>query len=809
MRLPSIFLLFFLIAITQAQRRTTAKPDPSSETSRPVTRGRGRSRFVSSPEFQAIKETPQATPDPTSRRIVSRKRVPENIEHKLSPRPTTESIERRSFSPVQEVVDETVHEPFRRLKKTRVLTESNFEAQNPPRRNFIQALPGASEYADSPPPRRQSVQSIPVAQENTVRKVKKLVHQESSTVPPPSNLVEEESNAVEEPVDTTAKSASLEVASEESTSEETQGEILKTQTVSTTTMLPEAPRSQNGGNRRSGARRNPNAFAAEATTSAGRSRMRTRGTRGPDTLFEPAPSAISSRTSRRRIDSTVPVEGTRKGPSVFSADFLPREGRSRTGRRTEALAPEKITLDLPSRDKSSARKKTSSTTKRSIDDPRNRSSWKQSPPSSVTSRGRSRSRDLPPVIDETKLEVLPLFENEPKLVQTDTRSRSRSRSASRTDDVATNFIQESRTKNKLSEELPVQESIQTSATDTDLKLTKPDRVTMSVNVETRSESSLPSRKPTQTSPPKESVVSEVSEITSRRTVLRRKTLRGVIKPSSNDVKPKILIGKLVPGSRGQKKSEIKLDGVVKKGSSDEIDESDNYPETFKALIKAKKGEKESMPASSSARITYSVNSSTTARSTTASGTTREINEQENELIPKSSTSPPSTRSTRNRPLQITTTDKNTANRKLTAPTLSRLSKYKSKYSPPSRNLTALKLDRNVAFRPREGYSTEKNKRKDGYGGRRVTKNAGGPVILSTQIPEYATSSRTSIRGKYRKEFSSRGPVVRSTTNAPRYIPTIPSAPYVPTVPTVTPSRPTANSWTQDLNDYNWSYSRTY
>lgn len=53
--------------------------------------------------------------------------------------------------------------------------------------------------------------------------------------------------------------------------------------------------------------------------------------------------------------------------------------------------------------------------------------------------------------------------------------------------------------------------------------------------------------------------------------------------------PKVTVTQVVTSSRGNKKSEVNLNKVKKGATSEEdIDESDNYPEPFKALIQAKK-----------------------------------------------------------------------------------------------------------------------------------------------------------------------------------------------------------------------------
>lgn len=114
-----------------------------------------------------------------------------------------------------------------------------------------------------------------------------------------------------------------------------------------------------------------------------------------------------------------------------------------------------------------------------------------------------------------------------------------------------------------------------------------------MNVETRTETSVKRKVATRAPIVKESVIAEVSEVTSKRTVTRRKNLglKNLISAKIKTEKPKVTVSQAVTSSRGKKKSEV-LGEMKKSGeNSEEVDESDNYPEPFKALIQAKKNKK--------------------------------------------------------------------------------------------------------------------------------------------------------------------------------------------------------------------------
>lgn len=327
-----------------------------------------------------------------------------------------------------------------------------------------------------------------------------------------------------------------------------ENEIVKSLPVpSTTPKLVEQSRREPLNRRTNGRNRSNTRNEDTSTTSRSRSRSRERPTRKPE---EPQVSSStprnSSRGSRRRTETST-ISSRTKGPSVLSDDQeLP--SRSRTGRRIpnnsrkneESNKPEKITINLETfvTQKPNSNKRTTSTTQTTT----TRSS---------RNRSRSRFRDVPPVIDEQKLEVLPLFEAEVKTV----------RPIRKMVKVLT------RRKNFNSAEDPVE----TSATE-NVQVTKKPEVVVTTPVAK-----------------KESVVVETRTESSYRRVTRPKLKKDPVNSGryTKRVKvdaPKVSVSEVV--SRGKKKNELKKSGLT--SSEEEIDVSDNYPEHFKALLQAKK-----------------------------------------------------------------------------------------------------------------------------------------------------------------------------------------------------------------------------
>lgn len=437
---------------------------------------------------------------------------------------------------------ETSNENLRRPLKTRVLTETKFEAQNAPPANSL-FQPSTTEGLD------EIIKSIGEGLDTTFSPVLLSSTVSTSVEPSQSELSSSEFSKVE-------------------------NDISRTQPETTTPITSRTTRRSNGRSRSSNTVSSP--------TVASRVRSRTRATRKPE---EPSAGPTAGRTvhrgSRRRTDPA-PVESRTRAPHVIqTAETVEVPTRSRNGRRIpvgrreEVTIPEKVTLDLPQSRRLGSRKSVETTT--------------------IRSRTRSRSRDIPPVIDEQKLEVLPLFERESKTVRPSRNVVSRRRNINSA------------------------EAVETSATENDIKVApKPPKE--SVVIETRTESTIKRRKPvskatsrsrksptskatvqttkptTQTPKPttqspkpviKQSVIAEVSEVTSKRTLTRHTKIPSRSKTET----PKFV-------QRGTKKSEVNLVNVGKKSSitssEEEIDDSDNYPEQFKALLQAKKQKKVSI-----------------------------------------------------------------------------------------------------------------------------------------------------------------------------------------------------------------------
>lgn len=272
-------------------------------------------------------------------------------------------------------------------------------------------------------------------------------------------------------------------------------------------------------------------FAAESNSRAGR-RIDTRAESIP--LQPPTPrSRISNNPTRRRSESTSSTEKAPRG-----------RGRSRTESPTTIRSRTSDDVDTPtfSRRASSAvtsgrKAPRNEATERSqpaverVVSSRRGGRFLSEPQKSSTQRSRT-----PPSIDESKLEVLPLFERESRAPQVVTKPiRGRPRSTRRLADY-----------------------MHVSATENDVQIaSKPVETTTST---------------TTVKPTKQTVVSQVNQVVSKSSITRRKKV------------PKAKAMEIL--SRGNKKSEVKL--TKKKGSEEDITEDDNYPEPFKALIQAKK-----------------------------------------------------------------------------------------------------------------------------------------------------------------------------------------------------------------------------
>nr|XP_015834645.1 PREDICTED: mucin-2 isoform X6 [Tribolium castaneum] len=782
------YLLFFICLLSvDAQRRSVKSELLSENEPQPKTARRGRARFTLTSESPQVDEPKR--PETPSRRLSSRRRPSET--HLATPVKIAKSYE------VEEIVDEAPLEALRR-PKSKLFSETPIESFRKPSNSKLYT---EAKFEETPVEsiRRPSskLYNEPKFEETPVESVRRpsaklyteaKFHETSERRPVKSRVLTEtkfeaqnapSSNALFQPsttenldeiiksigdvLDTTSSSvplsstlssSSLESLSSELTSEVTKidNDISRTQPETTTPITSRTTRRSNGRSRSN---------VAASPTVASRVRSRTRATRRPE---EPSPAPTAGRTvhrGARRRNEPPSVESRTRGPPVIqAAETVEAPTRSRNGRRTpgtaarrneEVTVPEKVTLDLPQSRRLGSRKSVETTTFRS--------------------RSRTRSRDIPPIIDEQKLEVLPLFERESKTVRPLRSGNSRRRNINSA------------------------EEVETSATENDIKVgPKPPKET--VVVETRTESTIKrrkiiskvSRRSTTTSKPtvqtskttvqtpkstivtrkpvvKESVISEVSEVTSKRTVSRQNKAARTKTES-----PKFV-------QRGTKKSEINLTNVKSKSSvtssEEEIDDSDNYPEQFKALLQAKKQKKESRsqhrlvtaaPAvtKTTEKVVNSSPSSTT-QVIASEASRQQLEESENELVPRkvqpgrrfTQTTEKATRPTRKSKVTRSTT--------VAPSTSTKEHRFHAKFNtePEATTSSPVKSGRSLSPKPPRGlYSSRKTK--ESY-----TKNKSP----SGQIPTPKKSNRYSSR--YRNDAAARG-AIRTSTNAPAYLPTIPT-----------------------------------
>lgn len=523
-----------------------------------------------------------------SRRASSRRRSEEAASiPRVTPR-TTVAPRKNSYA-VEENVNE---EPFDYFKKSPKAKSLN-EAVTPSSRRSSVSAPQSR--TDSPKP------EIPESTENLVS---------NSIIPEgpiPQNIPSTEL-LEEQPLDTTVKSNTLDIPSE--TSPEEFNDFTKTVAQLSTTAKPdESYVPQNGGSRRNTIRSRGNNNVAEKPFTAqiaegSKSRGRTRAPKKLDQQFIPnaVPVRNVERPSRRRGTNSNAV------PQATNAEKVQPDFQFKPARKTDSPVVQRSSLDQSSPKIREVRRRPAvSTASRGIIEQQGRringrTKTGNPPPSQIfpsRNANAARSRELPQIIDEQKLEVLPLFESEPKTVRPSTRSRVKERTLRTVEGTTKPTKKVVRSRGKARNSVSAEDVFLTSATETDLKFTKPNDspsvISVSVNVETRTESSSSfKRRPVNKKPQiKESVVSQITEITSKQTIPRRKnsnqnliSARSKVDSQKNRIKEKII------ASRGNKKSEIRLNEIKRsKGDgSDEIDESDNYPEPFKALINAKKSQ---------------------------------------------------------------------------------------------------------------------------------------------------------------------------------------------------------------------------
>lgn len=304
-------------------QKSTADPD----TPKPISRGRGRSRFVSPSEYS---DPPSSTESSSRKTIASRRRVVENIEQKFLSRSSVASstpkqaistnANRRTASVVQTAdtiflnndkvarpslvenvgrntpapstfrafnkrpknsyeVEETPDDidPYRR-KKPRVLTETNFKSSNFPKRAL----------ENSEPP-------------STSAKISKNLLTPDS--PSPLSTLGNTNLLEEQLLDTTLK-PELETPIGTLTEDEIQEETQKTIPVSSTVKSTEPPRPP--GKRRTGVRKVVNRVTEPVIATpapGGRVRTRNRPTQAPDFYFQSVSTSVPSTSFRRRVDS--------------------------------------------------------------------------------------------------------------------------------------------------------------------------------------------------------------------------------------------------------------------------------------------------------------------------------------------------------------------------------------------------------------------------------------------------------------------------------------------------------------------------
>ncbi|XP_066245642.1 mucin-2-like isoform X4 [Euwallacea similis] len=567
--------------------------------------------------------------------------------------------------------------------------------------------------------------------------------------------------------------------------------------------------------------RGPSVFTANEQNS------KPRPGRKIDSKFEKVPVSISDVPISRGIR-----QGVRRFETTTTASSItPSTSRTVKGRgniRSRAARPTAAEpTAIPSRRNESARRapvasnsnrQESSTTQASSRRRGGRFQVAESTTQTVRStaktsrssqRFRSRQPDMPPNIDESKLEVLPLFERESKTLVSSPVIKPKSRSfTNRRSGI--DHMHVSATENDVKfVEKPTTNGV------TRVSVTKTESV-QSSTVTTPLVSSV--------SPPivKESVVAEVNQVISKSTITRRKKV------------PKAKAAEIL--SRGTKKAEIKFTdvGKKKKSSEEEIGEDDNYPAPFKALIQSKKNKEEpksgsfttttSAPASTAKAIVTSSTASprtssflTRAITTLPSRKPKKLNgaitETDNELDSKSTTTA--------RPVRAKFSEKPKIGRQKEKwplkPSTVRPSLEKLKTSATPRKIyttreysdhhSRRKALRSTASPPSTTPFSSINEAK--FSAKFMEKEANeakkSKLDVLSQDTKSAfikkpTSNFSRYSSRYRSDTSTRSTVLKATTIAPFYIPTIPTPAYVPTVPTITPPAPSVEDGIEAVKD---------
>lgn len=225
---------------------------------------------------------------------------------------------------MDEIVNDSPIDSFRRQSKPRVLTESHFESIHAPKRKLIDPVHAFTEAPTATP----ALEELFRVADSTV-----AAPETSSSLPPA--LPETTNDISEDVADTTFKTNPLDSSSEATRSNEITREFTKS--LPATTPKSDNRRNQNGA-RRNNARPRTNSEVAveEPVSQASRSRSR-RPTRRPEEASsqgtqEAAASRPVARSSRRRPESSTQLaEASRKGPSIFIAQETQEVTRVRPG----------------------------------------------------------------------------------------------------------------------------------------------------------------------------------------------------------------------------------------------------------------------------------------------------------------------------------------------------------------------------------------------------------------------------------------------------------------------------------------------
>ncbi|KAL3266243.1 hypothetical protein HHI36_010424 [Cryptolaemus montrouzieri] len=424
-------------------------------------------------------------------------------------------------------------------------------------------------------------------------------------------------------------------------------------------------------------------------------------------LTDPKPSdevpvRTNRRGGRRRPEiSTTSAPYPRRGPSVFSTSDDIASTRSRTGRKITRVEPD-TNKQVDSRQTS--RSRNSRPVTENIETPVERSTASSRRQGSrlrteaPSSRHRFNGRTLSN-IDETKLEVLPLFEGETKIISEPRR---------RTNQFASPSISDNK------------------------------------RVEIR-----------------ESVVSEVTEVTSKRTITRKPLRR----PTEN------------------KYSQTRSNTLT--SSEEDISDADNYPEPYKALLQSKKfakGSRSSNAQKVSGKIVEKIVSSTESIKTTITTPQDPLielgEELENEVQPTTPTTSRTIKPNSKYSEYLKNRKASTPSRKF--PSRSTLAPYESK--PIKFNSKQNSVTKNENTSTKKPIKTFKHKeyQKNLYNKTRSSSDNGNNrgQTSQTTVPKGA---------KYSSRYRTNGPsrsIIRSSTAPPA---------YVPTIPAVISNRPTVKS----------------